>query len=164
MATCRSQSARRSQSRRISRSGRSPDNTRIYPIIVAFGVRAQISWITTGILPDTNRIAGTIGDLCDGRFALFQKAIGPGCLVTVGSSGIYFAIRLVIHQSERIDIRIASRTVVVVTVAPSEATRRRPRDGVVGIGTIVTGWITRSGRRTEINRDHGRTAGPVHAR
>src|SRR5271157_5572057 len=46
-------------------------------VVITFGVGTQISWITTGILPDHDRIAGTIGDLCDGRFALFQKAIGP---------------------------------------------------------------------------------------
>ncbi len=31
--------------------------------VVAFGVRAQVTWITTGILPDSDRIAGTIGDV-----------------------------------------------------------------------------------------------------
>ena len=31
--------------------------------VVAFGIWTQITWITTGILPDSDRIAGTIGDL-----------------------------------------------------------------------------------------------------
>src|SRR5208337_3285898 len=35
-------------------------------VVITLGICTQITWITTGILPDHDRIAGTIGDLCDG--------------------------------------------------------------------------------------------------
>jgi hypothetical protein len=32
-------------------------------VVITLGILTQITWITTGILPDSDRIAGTIGDL-----------------------------------------------------------------------------------------------------
>src|SRR5271166_5432891 len=153
VATCRSQAA----------SGPQADDGAVIDgdaVVPAFVVEAQVTRVTTRVLTNREGIAQTVGAFRNPSLALFQQAIGAGCLVTVGGGGICSATRLVVSQSVGIDVRVAGRAVVVVTVASSAARAR-----IVGIGTVVAAErLARGGRGTKIDGDHGGGTGEIHAR
>src|SRR5208337_1805680 len=136
------------------------DWTGMEPVVVGFVELAQVTRVTTRVLTNREGIAQTVGAFRNPSLALFQQAIGAGCLVTVGGGGICSATRLVVSQSVGIDVRVAGRAVVVVTVASSAA-----RAQIVGIGTVVAaGRLARAGRGTKIDGNHGGGTGEIHAR
>src|SRR5271166_7175091 len=154
VATCRSQAA----------SGPQADDGAVIDgdaVVPAFVVEAQVTRVTTRVLTNREGIAQTVGAFRNPSLALFQQAIGAGCLVTVGGGGICSATRLVVSQSVGIDVRVTGRAVVVVSVAPLEDVR----DRIVVIDAVVAaGRLTRGGRGTKIDGDHGGGTGEIHAR
>ena len=64
------------------------DWTSIDPVVLGFGVGAQVTRVTTRVLTNREGIAQTVGAFRNPSLALFQQAIGAGCLVTVGGGGI----------------------------------------------------------------------------
>src|SRR5271157_5830483 len=136
-------------------------------VVVFLGIGADITRVAPRVLTERDCVAGSIGDFPDTGLSLLEQTVGARRLVAVrGRRAVYWiwaSCRGAIVGSAGIDIGVAGRAVVVVSIATTVENCGRicwccSFDAVLGTFRLTCR------RGAKVHGNHSRGTGEIHAR